>query len=222
MWQTIRSSVFGRHSHEHAYAAIVLSGGYEEAGDQGRFLVKAGDVVLHDRFEAHINRFAGVGAVVLNLRLPVGTSFVPGLASVEDSDAIVRVAERDQIEAANLLLSLVTTLRSDCADWPDGLAAALVKNPSTNLSRWSEHEGITPWAVSRGFRQVFGLSPSAFRARTRTRHAWKAIETSKEPLGKIAAHFGFADQPHMTRSIKALTGHSPALLRSRANRFKTA
>ncbi len=73
MWQTIRSSVFNRHSHEHAYAAIVLSGGYEEAGDHGRFKVQAGDVVLHERFEAHINRFSASGATVLNLPSPNGT-----------------------------------------------------------------------------------------------------------------------------------------------------
>jgi len=32
MWQSIRASVLGRHVHEEAYAALVLSGGYEEAG----------------------------------------------------------------------------------------------------------------------------------------------------------------------------------------------
>jgi hypothetical protein len=43
MWQSIRASALGRHVHEEAYAALVLSGGYEEAGDHGRFQVKAGD-----------------------------------------------------------------------------------------------------------------------------------------------------------------------------------
>ena len=221
MWQTIRSSVFDRHSHEHAYAAIVLSGGYEEAGDHGRFRVEAGDVVLHERFEAHINRFSDSGAVVFNLPLPAGRSFVPGLAKVEDIDFILRAASSNQVEAADLLFSMVTARRAECADWPDELAAALIANPSLSLSRWSERKGLTPWAVSRGFMQVFGLSPSAFRARTRTRHAWKAIETSEETLARIAAHLGFSDQPHMTRSVKQMTGVGPKAWRVAANRFKT-
>lgn len=221
MWQTIRSAVFGRHSHEHAYAAIVLSGGYEEAGDQGRFRVEAGDAVLHERFEAHINRFSGSGAMVLNLPLPDRYSFLPGRASIADPDSIVRVAETNKTEAARLLLSAITVQDTGYADWPDELAADLMENPSLSLSRWGEIRGLAPWAVSRGFMQVFDLSPSAFRARTRARHAWKAIETSEIPLAQIAAHVGFSDQSHMTRSVKHLTGIGPQAWRNSANRFKT-
>jgi len=221
MWQTIRSTAFGRHSHEHAYAAIVLSGGYEEAGDQGRFRVEAGDVVLHERFEAHINRFSGSGAVVLNLPLPDRYSFLPGRASIADPDSIVRVAETNKAEAARLLLSAFMVRDTGYADWPDELAADLMENPSLSLSRWGEIRGLAPWAVSRGFMQVFALSPSAFRARTRARHAWKAIKTSETPLAQIAAHLGFSDQAHMTRSVKQLTGKGPQAWRTAANRFKT-
>jgi hypothetical protein len=70
MWQTIRASVLGRHVHEKAYAALVLSGGYEEAGDRGRFQVKAGDVIFHEPFEAHLDRFSEKGAAVLNIPIP--------------------------------------------------------------------------------------------------------------------------------------------------------
>jgi hypothetical protein len=77
--QTIRTMVLGRHSHEEAYAAMVLSGSYEEAGDQGRFQAEAGDVVLHDSFEAHLDRFPPSGAVILNVRLAAGPSFAPAL-----------------------------------------------------------------------------------------------------------------------------------------------
>ena len=221
MWQTIRSGVFGHHSHDQAYAAMVLFGGYEEAGDQGRFRVEAGDVVLHERFEAHLNRFSGSVAVVLNLPLPNRYSFLTGPASVADPDSIVRVAESNSEQAADLLLSTLTVRATSYADWPDELAANLMENPSLNLSQWGERRGLTPWGLSRGFMQVFGLSPSAYRARTRARHAWKAIETSEEPLAQIAAHLGFSDQPHMTRTVKKLTGVAPQTLRTAANRFKT-
>ena len=92
MWQSIRASALGRHVHEEAYAALVLSGGYEEAGDHGRFQVKAGDVVFHEQFEAHLDRFSETGAGVLNLRLPIGCSYTPGAARVADPDSVVRLA----------------------------------------------------------------------------------------------------------------------------------
>jgi AraC-like DNA-binding protein len=81
--------------------------------------------------------------------------------------------------------------------------------------------GLAPWTLSRGFAQVFGVSPEAFRARARARQARKSIETSAEALAQIAADLGFADQSHMTRGVKQLTGMAPKALRAAANRFKT-
>ena len=221
MWQTIRASALGRHVHEEAYAALVLSGGYEEAGDHGRFQVKAGDVIFHGQFEAHLDRFPEAGAVVLNLRLPIGCSYTPGIASVADPDSIARVAERSRRDAIDLLFPTAMSEMPRPADWPDELAAALLKNPSLKLSRWGEKNGISPWAVSRGFALVFGISPEAFRARTRARHALKFIHDTPAPLASIAADLGFADQSHMTRSVKQLTGIGPQAWRSAANGFKT-
>ncbi len=157
LWQTIHTSALDRHSHEHAYAAIVVSGGYEEAGDQGRFRVEAGDVVLHQCFETHINRFAAFGAVVLNLPLPADHSFV-GAASVKDVDAVVRASEISKPRATGVLLASIATKPLRHADWPDELAAALIENPSLCLSAWSEKHGLTSWATSHGFARVFGIS----------------------------------------------------------------
>jgi hypothetical protein len=36
-WQTIRTSALARHSHDQAYAALVFSGRYEEAGDHASY-----------------------------------------------------------------------------------------------------------------------------------------------------------------------------------------
>jgi AraC-like DNA-binding protein len=221
MRQSIRASVLGRHSHEEAYAAVVLSGGYEEAGDHGRFQVKPGEVVFHGQFEAHLDRFYDGSTVVLNLRLPSGNSYTPGVARVADPDLVARVAERDRRDAVDLLLSLANSSTLQPADWPDELAAALLKNPSLKLSQWAETNGIAPWTVSRGFASVFGISPEVFRARTRARLALRFVHNTPTPLASIADNLGFADQSHMTRSIKQLTGIAPQAWRSAANGFKT-
>jgi AraC-like DNA-binding protein len=220
-WQTIHCASLARHTHEGKYAAVVLDGAFEEAGDQGRFRVQAGDVVLHDRFEAHLDRFSPAGARVLNLALPAGREFSPGVARVADLDLVVRVAETDRTEAAQLLLGMVEALRTSAGDWPEELAEALVQNSSLRLSDWAAEKGLASWTVSRGFAAVFGISPEAFRARARARRAWKAIHVSSEPLANIAAALGFADQSHMTRSVKRVTGMAPQWWRRAANGCKT-
>jgi AraC-like DNA-binding protein len=214
VWQTIRTPIIGRHIHKRAYAALVLAGCYEEAGDSGRHRVQAGNVVLHEAFEAHLDRFPTFGAVVLNVPLPVQYSFRSGVGTVDDPDAIVRLVERGDSETAALLLGSTEVSKPEFRDLPDELAASLAQNASINLSGWSEAKGIPAWDLSRNFARVFGISPCAFRARARTRLAWRAIRTAGTPLSAIAAHCGFADQAHMTRSVKTMTGRCPSAWRS--------
>jgi AraC-like DNA-binding protein len=220
-WQTIRAPALDRHVHMKPYAALVLSGGYEEAGDQGRFRVNAGDVIFHGQLEAHLDRFSDTGAAVLNLPLPADYSCTPGVARLADPDIIARVAERNWRDAVDLLFSLAISRTLQPADWPDELAGALMRNPSLKLSQWGEANGIAAWTVSRGFGLVFGVSPETFRARIRAHHALNRIHAAQAPLASIAAELGFADQSHMTRSVKQLTGIAPRAWRLAANGFKT-
>lgn len=214
VWQTILTPIIGRHVHKGAYAALVLSGCYEEAGDSGRHRVQTGDVVLHEAFEAHLDRFSTSGAVVLNVPLPFRYALRSGVGKVDDPDAIVRLVEKGDSEAAALLLWSTELRQRDFQDWPDELAMSLAQNASVSLSGWSEAKGIPAWDLSRSFAKVFGISPSAFRARARTRQAWRAIRTVVTPLSAIAAHCGFADQAHMTRSVKTMTSRCPSAWRS--------
>jgi AraC-like DNA-binding protein len=213
VWQTIRTPLIRRHIHKRAYAALVLSGCYEEAGDSGRHRVQPGNVVLHEAFEAHLDRIPTFGAVVLNVPLPAQYAFRSGVGKVEDPDAIVRLVENGDWEAAALRLCLTEMREPEFQDWPDELATSLAQNASINLSGWSEAKGISAWDLSRRFGKVFGISPRAFRARARTRQAWRAIRRAAAPLSAIAADFGFADQAHMTRSVKTMTGHCPSVWR---------
>jgi AraC-like DNA-binding protein len=204
----------GRHSHGYAFAALVLKGGYEESGDSGRFDVREGDVILHERFEAHCNRGSPLGAVILHIALPADSEFQSGAGQLADPDSIAREAECNPASAAVLLLQITQMKQPRFRDWPERLAAELSRNTALNLTAWSHEQGIAPWTVSRGFASVFGVSPSAFRAAARARRAWQAIRTSGEPLVDIAARLGFADQAHMTRSVRYLTGSAPRAWRN--------
>ena len=209
-----------RHRHNRAYAAVVLSGSYEESGSRGRFRVGPGDVLFHDAFDAHLDRFCGGGAQILNL-LVENFSAGPSIARVADPDAIVAIAERDAAEAAAQLSVQARPIQHAHHDWQDKLAEDLRHDSGCLLDQWAREHHLAAATVSRGFKKVFGVTPAEFRLEARTRRALAMIVAKAEPLAAIAAATGFADQPHMSRAIRLLTGVSPGLWR-RSNAFKTA
>ena len=196
-----------RHRHAHAYAAVLLEGAYEECGSCGRYSLRAGQVLLHRAFDAHLNRFDRRGARILNLRLQRAPVF--SLGRVADPDALARTAETDISAARHLLAEQVGPLEPSTADWPDLLARDLLRDPGLCLSQWASRHGLAPASVSRGFVRVFGTSAAAFRTEARTHGALALLATGALSLAEIAAAAGFADQAHMTRAVGALTGHPP-------------
>lgn len=206
------SETLERHRHREPFAAVVLAGGYDEAGDTGHHRVAAGDVIFHGAFEAHLNRFNLPGAEVLVIPLPDGWTDAK-LASVADPDAIARAAGRDPLEALHLLTNDISIRQGEPDDWPDALAESLRADPSLSLAHWAKAFGLHPGSLSRGFAQVFGLSPAAYRRVQRTRRAIEALVCTDASLSSVAHDCGFADQAHMTRAVADITGAPPAALR---------
>jgi AraC-like DNA-binding protein len=197
-----------RHRHRQAYAAVILAGGYEEAGDAGRWRVSPGDVVVHDCFEAHQDHVGVRGCTLINLDLPPGVH-VAGAFRIADPDMVGRLAERDPEDAVACLLAQERRPVPPIDDWPDRLARDLGGEDIESLGGWAEAMGLAAESVSRGFRRAYGVAPSRFRLELRTRRAVALIRAGKESLAAIAQECGFADQPHLTRSLSALTGRTP-------------
>lgn len=207
------------HCHDRAYAALILSGSYEESGSRGRFCVGPGDVLLHDAFDAHLDRFQSSGAQIFSLVMegwPAQTS----VAHVADPDAIIRAAERNVIDATVLLLAELRRKPLVYYDWPDILANDLLGDPNCRLDAWARKRSLAPATVSRGFRRVFGVTPAAFRLGVRARQAFRMIRGTDLSFATIAATAGFADQAHMSRAIRMLTGSAAGRWRG-SNSFKT-
>jgi AraC-like DNA-binding protein len=211
-----RGTSISRHRHAHGYAALIVSGGYEECGSLGRYLVSVGQVLLHRPFDAHLDRFGRTGARILSLPLRSQPGY--GVGHVADPDRIVRTAAKDPIAATELLVEQLEPVTPKQADWPDLLASDLIGDPALQLRVWAREHGLAQESLARGFRKVFAIAPAAFRAEARAHSAWGEIG-SAAPLADIAASSGFADQAHMTRAIKELTGWAPGYWR-RLNRFK--
>jgi len=216
------NSQIPRHRHDQAYAAIILSGFYEECGSLGRFRVGPGDVVIHGRFEAHLDRFGPKGARILNLVIPKSERTLScGAGRLQNADAIARMAETDRTSALMHLHEQLIAVAKAPLDWPDMLAADLVENPQLRLGDWARRQGLAAETLSRGFHRVFGIAPAAFRTETRARKAFVRIQAGYESLAAIAAESGFADQAHMSRATRSLTGNTPGYWRTASNLFKT-
>ncbi len=211
--ETCDSGDLARHRHDCGYLTVVLRGGYEEAGDAGRFRVREGDVLIHQPFEAHHDFFAGRDADVLNLPLP-DTFLGAGMVRISDPDAVARAAEVDLAAAAAVVVATAAPA-AEHGDWPDLLAAELRKPNAMGIGQWARLNGLAPATVSRGFFQAFGTTAARYRAEARARLAWSAVRTTRQSFAELACDFGFADQAHMTRSVTELTGLSPGRWRGR-------
>lgn len=70
--------------------------------------------------------------------------------------------------------------------------------------------GLTLRQIERKFARQVGISPKTFARVMRFSAATTAAERSPVPdWGRIAAEFGFADQPHLTREFKSICGLTP-------------
>lgn len=215
-----------RHVHARPYATIILSGGYEEAGDRGRFRVSPGDVLFHQPFSSHCDRVGGRRVEILDLSLPVDGRDWAKWGRITDPDLLVRTAERDTADAVNLLLEDIDPVEDGCDDLPDRLATALLSAHPPAISGWAAANGTPRETLTRQFTRLYQIAPARFRVEARARRAWRMIIADRPAtLADIAFTCGYADQAQLTREVHALTGRPPGgwrrLVASPSHLFKT-
>lgn len=80
------------------------------------------------------------------------------------------------------------------------------RTPAATLERVT---GLDRFTLARQFRAAYGTSPDRYRTQRRLALARAAIERG-QPLARVAAEAGFADQSHMTRQFRRTYGVTPA------------
>jgi AraC-like DNA-binding protein len=129
---------------------------------------KASAMQLHHAWEGHVAWVDRHGAEVLVLDIVAADAVGPA-GRIGDPDSVVCLAERDLRAAAHLMLERLKPKPARLSDWPDLLAQALMADPQLCLGDWASRRGLHLGSVSRGFRQVFGVAPVAYRLIQRTR-----------------------------------------------------
>lgn len=209
------------HRHADAYAALVLDGSYDEFSFDGRFSCRAGDVVLHPRTHAHGNAFPERSARVVSIPLPAELADARGFGvfAASDLDAILHLAEEDPTRAG---LALIEDSGDRAAlappDWVTAFVADILGGHS--VAATARKFRMSPEHASRTCRAWFGLPPMALRRESRIRAAIAALRDGV-CASEAAQIAGFADQPHMTRVLRAQTGQTPGRIGARPDQIRS-
>jgi AraC-like DNA-binding protein len=190
--------------------------------DGGELLVAGPDTRAHP-----VTRPAGVRYT--GLRFPPGTGpVVFGVPACELRDTrlplaglwpaayVAELAERIAPAAApGRALEEVAAARLRAAPPPDPahrrLAAAL--RDGRTVADLAREEGIGERRLHRRCLAAFGYGPKTLARVLRMERALR-LARGGLPLAEVAARAGYADQAHLTREVKALTGSPPGALLS--------
>lgn len=160
------------------------------------------------------------GDRVVGLRFPPGTGpAVFGVPAAELTDQRVpldalwpasTVREIDESMAGGGgrdLLDRVAEARLASAGGPDPRAATIVRTLASghSVARTAASLGLTERHLHRASRHLFGYGPKTLARILRMRRAL-ALVRSGVPAARAAAESGYADQPHLSRDVRALAG----------------
>jgi AraC-like DNA-binding protein len=84
------------------------------------------------------------------------------------------------------------------------------------VARLSEQLALAPRSLQRRFRDRYGMAPKTFIRLARLHDALRRVQAGpgrqRPGWAQLAGQCGFADQAHLLREFKALTGHTPVAL----------
>ncbi len=72
---------------------------------------------------------------------------------------------------------------------------------------------VSPYRLSRTFSQQMGVSLTRYRNRVRVSRAMDQLAQGEPSLADLATRLGFADQAHLTRTVREHLGHAPSTVR---------
>ena len=204
--------VLRTHRHDGAYAALVIDGSHVEASADGPVECVPGTLVLHPRWHAHGNRFGTLGAKVVNLDLDhavVGDTLC--VLRVHDAKDALAVFTRAPHRLGELIEACAAAPAPTLQPWQHAFLRELIDGED-DIASLAQAAGVSLAHASRTFVKSHGMAPQLLRRELRCRRALGLLAGGLS-LAQIAASSGFADQAHLTRTLRAATGAPPSRLR---------
>ena len=85
--------------------------------------------------------------------------------------------------------------------------------PTLTIPMLAQRLYTAPHYLSRTFSDYTGMTVSRHRSRLGVRLALERLAEGETGLAGLASELGFADQAHLTRTVRRETGATPAALR---------
>ncbi|GAA3466112.1 helix-turn-helix domain-containing protein [Nonomuraea roseola] len=131
-------------------------------------------------------------------------SAVLGQSSSDHSDGSATTGSKARLVTVARAERLVTAARE---------AIAAGHPAAEGLVPLAELLGASPYQLSRAFSREMGVSLTHYRNRVRVGRALDRLEDGETSLAALAVELGFADQAHLTRTVRRHLGHTPTALR---------
>jgi AraC family transcriptional regulator len=233
-------AVLSRHTHLHPYFCILLDGGYRETCRRGVRECRAATTLLHPPGEVHEDQFLGAGGRIFRFEITDNGSHLLPAARLRDAPDLrggkVRcLAARlyresrspdhfSPLAAEAVALEIIgeatrSDSRRDTAGTPGWLTHATELLHETlpdglTVARIAEVVGVHPVHLARVFRRRYGCSIGEYARNWRVEVASSELATTAKPVAEVAAIAGFADQSHLCRTFKAVSGLTPNQFRA--------
>ena len=201
------------HRHDDARVIVVLEGEICESSISGRHTYGQGDFLFRPPFCAHENAPSGKPSTFL--RLPVSRHIWLAAVKRHGWRALCGKfefhdrAHRDMLRpnaSGDAFLNFSLRLPDTAKQRPDVVR-------SKSFAALASETGVRPYALTRKVKREFGLTPTEFRREWRLRAALDRLASGSMAIADIASECGFADQSHLTRTVRTATGYSPAAFR---------
>lgn len=234
-----------RHSHELAYFCLIHRGTYSEAYGRRTRTCRPMTLAFHPPGESHSETLANTSVASFNVEIgaellyrasellgpldqpaefqggPVASLahqlFEEFGASHPDSILAVESLTFEILAAASGFNRAAEALpRQNWLAKAHDLLDVHFREPLT-LRDISRRAGVHPVHFAAAFRSSYRCSVGEYLRRRRLEYACRKLAEQDLPLAEIALEAGFADQSHLTRTLKRYTGQTPGQFRKRAS-----
>lgn len=232
------------HTHASPLLCLVVRGGFEERSGARRRSLSAGAVLFHPDAEPHAHSFEAAHTRCFTVQLgplwlaAAASSGELRLGGPRDQPRgrlawlasqlyheFGQGADASALVLEGLLLAVIGELTRRTSASVRGRAAwvcrardlveASLPGP-LRLTELAAELAVHPAHLSRTFRQAFGASLSQYVLRRRVELACAALARDPDaPLARVAQETGFADQSHLCRGFRRVTGLTPGAWRLR-------
>jgi len=236
-----------RHSHELAYFCLIRRGSYSETYGRRTRICLPMTLAFHPPGESHSETLANMPLASFNVEISADllyratavigpldqpAEFQGGRIASLAHQLFREFYSRDPDSAlagetlALEILAAAAGFDSSAASAPRqpwladarDLLDLRFRDPLT-LRDISRRAGVHPVYFAAAFRRLYRCSVGEYLRRRRLEYACRKLAEPDLPLAEIALDAGFADQSHLTRTLKRYTGQTPRQFRIRAGQM---